>query len=351
MKPLSPLAALGLIALLQFSLASAQTLPAAAPADSSLARQILQRGAADQAIRDTAVRLMQAGQQVDSALILRMNAVDSGNTAWLKALVGRRGWPGRSMVGADAAHAAFLVVQHAVRDTGFQASALNLMEPGVASGDVDGKDVALLADRLDVQRGRPQRFGTQARLENGRIIFHPIVDSVRVDKRRAALGLPPLAEYASQLESAYTSRTTATPSPKETAVTTRATGTFDVKVTPQAPGDSAEAAWMGRLSLAKQFHGDIEGAGSGLMLGVQGNVEGSAGYVAVERISGTVNGKRGSFVLQHNGHMSQGAMSLTIGVVPDSGTGELTGLAGTFKIIIEGAKHSYEFDYTLPAAP
>jgi hypothetical protein len=124
----------------------------------------------------------------------------------------------------------------------------------------------------------------------------------------------------------------------------RAVGTFEVKMAPQ-PGYSDS---VGRMSLDKQFAGDLEGTSMGEMLAVMSGVEGSAGYVAMERVTGTLKGRKGTFALQHSGLMNRGEPSLTVTVVPDSGTDQLTGLAGTMRIIIEGKKHSYEFDFTLP---
>jgi Protein of unknown function (DUF3224) len=131
---------------------------------------------------------------------------------------------------------------------------------------------------------------------------------------------------------------------------TRATGTFEVKLTPQQMSDTSDAT-LGRMSIEKQFHGDIEGASKGEMLHAAGSAPGSAGYVAIERISGTLHGRSGSFVLQHGGTMTRGLPHLTITVVPDSGTDQLTGLAGTCTIKIADGKHSYEFEYTLSEAP
>lgn len=131
---------------------------------------------------------------------------------------------------------------------------------------------------------------------------------------------------------------------RETVMTAR--GTFDVKVIPQAADDSAGGPFS-RLFLDKQFHGDLEGPSKGQMLGAMSAVEGSGGYVALELVSGTLHGKKGTFVLQHNGTMRKNVPNMIVTVVPDSGTGELTGLAGTMTIIIEGSKHSYVFEYTL----
>lgn len=132
---------------------------------------------------------------------------------------------------------------------------------------------------------------------------------------------------------------------QENSMTAR--GTFEVKVTPFAPDDTADAT-IGRLALDKRFHGDLDAHSTGQMLGVQSQVEGSAGYVAMEVVTGALHGKQGSFVLQHLGRMQGANMELRVQVVPDSGTGELVGLAGSMTIIIEDGKHSYEFIYTLP---
>lgn len=172
--------------------------------DTALARALLERVRVDQAIRDTFVLRLQAGQPVDSSLAARMATIDSANTTWLKAVVARRGWPGRSEVGREASSGAFLIVQHAVHDSAFQAQALSLMERGVATGEVSGADVAMLADRVAVHRGQPQRYGTQAKLLDGRMVLDPIADSAHVDERRAALGMPPLRDYVRVLDSVYT---------------------------------------------------------------------------------------------------------------------------------------------------
>lgn len=126
-----------------------------------------------------------------------------------------------------------------------------------------------------------------------------------------------------------------------------ARGTFEVKLTPQADGD-AGAMGLARMILDKQFHGDLEATSQGQMLSAGTAVQGSAGYVALERVSGSLRGRTGTFVLQHHGLMDRGTPSLTITVVPDSGTGELTGLAGTMGITIADGKHSYDFEHTLP---
>jgi Protein of unknown function (DUF3224) len=135
---------------------------------------------------------------------------------------------------------------------------------------------------------------------------------------------------------------------KETILTNHASGTFDVKVTPQPMAEKTEDANLGRMSIDKQYQGPLQGSGKGEMLTAGTSVKGSAGYVAIERVSGTLNGCSGTFVLQHTGVMTRGAPHLTITVVPDSGTGQLTGISGNMAIKITDGKHFYEFEYTLP---
>jgi hypothetical protein len=130
-------------------------------------------------------------------------------------------------------------------------------------------------------------------------------------------------------------------------MTTHAKGTFEVKTTPQAPDDKAAGPAVGRMLLDKQFHGDLEASSKGEMLAVGTAVKGSAGYVAMEQVSGTLRGRAGTFALQHSGTMTRGTPQLTITVVPDSGTGQLEGLAGRMTIEIADGKHSYDFEYTL----
>ena len=125
-----------------------------------------------------------------------------------------------------------------------------------------------------------------------------------------------------------------------------AKGTFEVKLTPQPPEDKDDSS-IGRLTLDKQFHGDLEATSKGQMLAASSAVKGSAGYVAMEKVSGTLRGRAGTFVLQHTGTMTRGAPELSVTVVPDSGTGDLVGLTGTMNIIIADGKHSYEFAYTI----
>ncbi len=122
-----------------------------------------------------------------------------------------------------------------------------------------------------------------------------------------------------------------------------ATGTFEVKLTPQT-GEEMPA----RMLIDKQFNGDLEAASKGQMLSAITTVKGSAGYVAIEQVSGKLNGRGGTFVLQHNATMTRGMPQLNIAVVPDSGTGELEGLSGSMTIQIADGRHAYQFSYTLP---
>ncbi|MFA5907661.1 MAG: DUF3224 domain-containing protein [Vicinamibacterales bacterium] len=136
---------------------------------------------------------------------------------------------------------------------------------------------------------------------------------------------------------------------EQKAVMTPATGTFDVKLAPAGNDSTPEGPNLGRMSIDKQFKGDLDGVSKGEMITAAGiTVKESAAYSAVERVTGTLHGKKGSFALQHTGIMDRGKPSLTITVVPDSGTGELVGLTGRMDIIIEGGKHSYVFEYALP---
>jgi hypothetical protein len=132
----------------------------------------------------------------------------------------------------------------------------------------------------------------------------------------------------------------------------RATGMFDVKLNPLPAYDTTPGSMLGRLSVDKQFHGDLEATSKGEMLSAGTSIKNSAGYVAIERVSGTLSGRRGTFVLQHTGTMNRGAPQLSVTVVPDSGTDQLVGLSGSLAIIIApDGKHSYEFDFTLPPSP
>jgi Protein of unknown function (DUF3224) len=125
-----------------------------------------------------------------------------------------------------------------------------------------------------------------------------------------------------------------------------ASGTFEVKLEPQAP----DASGLGRLTIDKVFRGALEGTSQGQMLAASTETPGSAGYVAMERVTGSLSGRSGTFLLQHSGTMNRGAASLSVTVVPDSGTAQLTGLSGTFMIDIVDKQHRYTFDYEIAGA-
>lgn len=135
---------------------------------------------------------------------------------------------------------------------------------------------------------------------------------------------------------------------KENLVTKHASGTFEVKLNAQAQDEKVGDPTVGRMSIDKQFRGDLEGTSKGQMLVTGTEIQGSAGYVAMERVIGTLHGHKGTFALQHSGTMTRGAPQLSVTVVPDSGTGQLVGLAGKMTINIVDGKHLYEFEYTLP---
>ena len=128
-----------------------------------------------------------------------------------------------------------------------------------------------------------------------------------------------------------------------------AQGTFEVKTAPLSPDEATAATAIGRFSLDKTYRGDLEAASAGEMLGAGNPATGTAGYVAIEQVTGTLHGRNGSFALQHVGTMQGGNFDLNVRVVPGSGTGELEGIAGDLTIIIEAGRHSYTFEYTLPA--
>ncbi len=128
---------------------------------------------------------------------------------------------------------------------------------------------------------------------------------------------------------------------------TKASGTFEVDLKPQVLSDPEADASLGRLSIAKQFHGDLEGTSKGEMLSARTSVENSAGYVAIEKFTGTLHGRQGTFVLQHSSTMTRGEGEQNITVVPDSGTGELVGLKGQMTIEVSGGEHGYTFEYSL----
>jgi Protein of unknown function (DUF3224) len=136
-----------------------------------------------------------------------------------------------------------------------------------------------------------------------------------------------------------------------TKMANHANGTFEVTMSPQPAQEGVGDASVGRMAISKQFHGDLEGIGKGQMLAVGTPVDGSAGYVAMERVTGTVHGRQGSFALQHTGTLNRGTPKLSVTIVPDSGTDGLSGIAGKLDITIANGIHAYRLEYSLPDVP
>jgi hypothetical protein len=158
-----------------------------------------------------------------------------------------------------------------------------------------------------------------------------------------------LATIATQ---AQTNPKSSAPTKKAAVMSLRAIGPFEVKINPQPPDEKAGGAAIGRMLLDKRFHGDLEATSKGTMLAAgTGAKNSSGGYVALEIVTGTLKGHTGTFVLQHSATMNRGVPNLSVTVVPDSGTGQLTGLAGKMNINIVDGKHSYDLEYTLPETP
>jgi hypothetical protein len=199
---------------LSLSLAAAPALaqePTAADtlaSDTALRRELLEMRRLDQQVRDG----LTAESMRDTAVGMRMLRADSLLTRRLREIVARRGWPGKTLAGIDGADAAFLVVQHSP-ELAFQKEALERMR-ALPAGEVMPQWIALLTDRVRVDEGVPQLYGSQFRVVDGRMVPYPIEDEARVDERRAAMGLPSMAEYARMLEEMYKAPTETRPPPQ-----------------------------------------------------------------------------------------------------------------------------------------
>lgn len=141
------------------------------------------------------------------------------------------------------------------------------------------------------------------------------------------------------------------PPPRQEITVHHAKGEFEVEITPQPLAGPVEDAKLARMSIEKEFKGDLVGTGKGQMLTAGTDTKGSAVCVAIETVSATLAGRKGTFALHHRGIMTRGEPDLAVTVVPDSGTGELVGLTGTLQILIEEGKHRYDFEYSLPTPP
>jgi hypothetical protein len=176
------------------------------PTDPALRERILAAVERDQAVRDTFAQQLRATGTLTPGLVASMRYVDSLNLAWIEPQFRSGGLPTRSQVGKDAVIAAALLVQHADADPAFQAEMLPRLDSAYRAGDINGQEVAMLTDRVAKAQGRPQRYGTQTTGRDGRLVIDPIEDSAGVDARRAAMGLPSLAEYKHLLDSMYAHR-------------------------------------------------------------------------------------------------------------------------------------------------
>lgn len=176
--------------------------------DRELRKELLARQALDQDIRKRATA---AGNPPPKALMDEWARIDHDNTEWMKAVLARYGWPGKSLVGKDGASAAWLFVQHADMDKPFQKEAIKLLEAAVAKGEAEGGDLAYLTDRILAGEGKPQRYGTQYHEVDGKLVPQPIEDAEHVDARRAAVGLMRMAEYDRVMQANY--RPTPKPAP------------------------------------------------------------------------------------------------------------------------------------------
>jgi hypothetical protein len=166
----------------------------------------------DQVARKKLIEWMKNSNQTDAEALKKredlpeikeVKDLDRKHTARLKEIVDKFGWPGKSLVGSDGAHDAWLLVQHADHDRAFQKRCLQLLEAAAKKDEVSKQDLAYLTDRVLVGEGKKQRYGTQFNEEKGEMVPQPIEDEANVDKRRADAGLPPLAEYKKMMEEVY----------------------------------------------------------------------------------------------------------------------------------------------------
>jgi hypothetical protein len=193
-----------------FVACSCVAIQAASPKDPALRAAILKREKEDQDARFAWIAFMKKHQgepaKPDAKKpkeLDRMNRVDATNRAWLKKVIDKYGWPGKTLVGEDGAESAWLLVQHADEDRPFQKKCLALMEEAVKKGEARGDDLAYLTDRVLVGEGKPQRYGTQTKILNGEIRPDPVEDEANLDKRRAELGMMPMAEYLKRVREMY----------------------------------------------------------------------------------------------------------------------------------------------------
>jgi hypothetical protein len=166
-----------------------------------LRQELLRMVQDDQALR----RQLVGTNKPDAELLKKLETTDRKNTTRLKGIVDKHGWPGKSLVGEDGANAAWLLVQHADRDSDFQKRCLRLLKDAVRNGEASASDLAYLTDRVLVADKKKQLYGTQFTMKNGELVPHPIEDEEHIDQRRKHVGLGPLAEYRKQLKTLYQS--------------------------------------------------------------------------------------------------------------------------------------------------
>jgi len=174
------------------------------PQDEKLRQELLSRVEKDQAVRKSFMELMQKSKNVDPNHpdIKKMKEIDHQNTSWLKEIVEKHGWPGKTLVGNDGAHSAWLLVQHADHDVAFQKKCLDLLKAAVKEKEASAQDFAYLTDRVLIAEKKNQIYGTQLTQEGDKLVPQPIEDEEHVDERRKEIGLQPLAEYIKFVEEA-----------------------------------------------------------------------------------------------------------------------------------------------------
>jgi hypothetical protein len=173
-----------------------------AATDQDLRKELLRRRDEEQKLRHEAIEAQKKGPG-PADLMKRLTDVDRANREWLKGVVDKKGWPGQALVGFDGSDAAWLLVQHADPDPAFQKQCLKLLEAAVQRKDARPTHLAYLTDRVLAGEGKKQVYGTQFTTKDGRLEPRPIEDEANVDRRRAAVGLRPLAEYRKQMEKVY----------------------------------------------------------------------------------------------------------------------------------------------------
>ena len=190
------------VLLLGLSWCQQQGLPLSAVSDKGIALPAIRQELLQRVEKDQAIRKQMVSGTPDSAVIQTLRRVDKENREWLAPLVDQHGWLGASQVGQDGAHAAWLLVQHADQDPGFQRTCLDLMSR-FSADEVNLKNVAYLTDRVLLAEGQAQRFGTQFSMQDGQLTMQPCEDPENLNQRRQAMGMSSIADYRKMIEEAY----------------------------------------------------------------------------------------------------------------------------------------------------